>query len=141
MEEALSVELSIQVAIRSRLVTTPEVTALVPAGNILDRSARPIIDPSIIIGEGQMVDEGDTIDRTRMRVYSTVHIWKQEVGLREVKAIAWAIRTAMRRGRLELGSKFHCVDCFVSSNRAIRDPDGETAHAIVTIETVAEEVA
>lgn len=136
----MSLEVAVQIAIRSRLVSTAGVTTLVPALNILDRNERPIIDPSIIIGESQVVDEGDAIARDRSRVYSTVHVWKTEPSLAGVKAIAWAIRSAIRLGRLELGPGFHCADCFVASHRAIRDPDGRTGHAIVTIETLVQEV-
>lgn len=137
----MSIELAVQIAIRSRLITTAEVTALVPQKNILDRSARPIIDPSIIIGEGHMMDEGNSIGRDRVRVYSTLHVWKREGSLAGVKSIAWAIRGAVRQGRLELGPVLHCADCLVSSHRYLRDPDGETSHAVVTVETLVQELS
>ncbi|KQU81286.1 hypothetical protein ASD00_35215 [Ensifer sp. Root31] len=134
----MSVETAVQVGIRSRLIATAGVTALVPAGNILDRSQRPIIDPSIILGEGFSLEGGDTIARNRFTVVSTLHLWKKEPSLSGVRAIAWAIRSAIRPARLELGPDFHCADCRVSSVRYVRDPDGETSHGILTIETLAE---
>lgn len=135
----MSVELAVQIALRARFTSAIGVTALVPANNILDRNARPVLSPSIILGEDQNVDDGDSISRNMHRVYSTIHVWKREASTVGVKEIAWAMRTALRSGRLNLGGAFHCVDCKISSQRFLRDPDGETSHGIVTVETIAEE--
>ncbi len=134
----MSVEIAVQTALRARLIATPEVTVLVPAEKILDRNGRTRDNPSIILGEDQVIDEGQTLKRDRLRIYSTLHLWKKEEGLTGVKAISWAIRTAIRPARLNLGDNFHCVDCLVSDHRFLRDPDGETAHGIVTVETLVE---
>lgn len=136
----MSASLAVQKAIRNRLITTAGVTSLVPATSILDRNARPNPDPSIIMGEDQAVDESD-IARRNQRIYSTVHIWKKEAGLTGVKAIAGAIRTALHSAKLPLTDGFHFGDCHVSGERFLRDPDGETAHGVVTVETLAHEVA
>jgi hypothetical protein len=136
----MSASLSVQQAIRSRLVATSAVTALVPASNILDRNALPAPDPSIIIGEDQEVDDGD-LQRRRIRIYSTVHVWKRERGLTGVKAIAGAIRTAVQSGRIVPIEGFHVADCHIAGTRYLRDPDGETAHAVITIETLVQEMA
>lgn len=137
----MSVELAVQIALRARFITTSAVTALVPAASILDRNERPVPDPSIILGEDQTVDEGQSLHRDRYRVYSTIHLWKKEPSLAGVKAIAWAIREAVRPGRLELGTGFHCADCFVASHRFLRDPDGVTSHGVVTIETLVQVIS
>lgn len=137
----MSVETAVQIGIRSRLVATSALTDLVPANNIRDRSQRPILDPSIILGEGLSLDGGDTIARNRFTVISTLHLWKVEESLSGVRGIAWAIRKAIDQGRLSLGPDFHCADCRVSSVRYVRDPDGKTAHGILTIETIAEVIA
>ncbi|SKA26342.1 DUF3168 domain-containing protein [Consotaella salsifontis] len=135
----MSAALAVQKAIRARLVTSIEISMHVPAANILDRNSRPAPDPSIIIGEDQEVEEGD-IARRVVRVYSTLHVWKKEPGLVGVKTIAGAIRAAVRLGNFAETSGFHFGDCRVSSTRFLRDPDGETAHAVVTIETLVSEV-
>lgn len=134
----MSAELAVQKAIRARMIATPEITGLVPASSILDRNARPAPDPSIILGEDQAVDE-DRVARNVLRVYSTIHIWKKEVGLTGAKAIAAAIRTAVNTGRPALDSPYSCADFKVSSARFLRDPDGETAHGVVNIETLVSE--
>lgn len=136
----MSADLAFQKAVRSRLVGSPNVTALVPAASILDRNSRPAPDPSIIIGEGQAL-EGDRIDRRDQRLFMTLHVWKKEVGLVGVKAIAGAIRAAINGQKLSVLDGWHFGDCRVSSMRFLRDPDGETAHGVVTIEAVVCEVA
>lgn len=135
----MSADLALQKAIRARLIATGAVTALVPAGSILDVNQRPAPSPSIIIGEGQTI-EGRRIDRRDQRVILDLHVWKKEAGLTGVKAIAGAIRAAVR-GKFPHTGGFHIADCRVSSARFLRDPDGETAHAVVTVEALVCEVA
>lgn len=131
-------DLSVQKAVRLRLTGTGAVTALVPAGSILDRHARPAPDPSIIIGEGQCI-EGDDLARSVVRVVLDLHLWKKEPSLAGVKAISGAVRKALHSSRLSLDTGFHCGDCRVSSMRYMRDPDGETSHGVVTVEAVVKE--
>jgi hypothetical protein len=130
----MSAPLAVQKAIRTRLAAFPPVTLLVPAGNILDRNSRPAPDPSIIIGEDQEIDENRHA-RDIVRVVSTLHVWKREPGLVGVKAIAGAIRSALALG-VPAENGYHFGDCYVSSARFLRDPDGETAHGVVTVETL-----
>jgi hypothetical protein len=134
----MSADLAVQKAVRARLTATPAVTALVPAASILDRHARPAPDPSIILGEGQCIEAGD-IARAVVRVVLDLHVWKKEPGLAGVKAIAGAVRAALHSARLALDTGFHCGDCRVSMMRYLRDPDGETGHGVVTVETIVSE--
>ena len=136
----MSAQLAAQKALRARLVASPGVTALVPAEAIIDRNKRPAPVPSIIIGEAQEIDEGATIARRRVRVVHTAHVWTRETGLVEVNAIMGAMRAALAE-RLVLDAGFHCADSHVASARAMRDPDGETGHGVVTIEVMVQEVA
>lgn len=135
----MSPEVALQTALRARLIATPAIVSLVPAASILDRNERPNPRPSIIIGEAQAVDEGDTLARTRLRVYMDLHLWIEEPSTAGVKALAGAIRTALRT-RLVAGSTgIHIPDCRVSSTRFLRDPDGKTSHGVVTVNSVVEE--
>lgn len=136
----MSAEIAVQKAIRARLVSTGAVTALVPAGSILDVNQRPAPLPSIIIGEG-MAMEGDRIDRRDQIVILDLHIWKQEPGLRGVKEIAGAVRAALHSERLAGDDDFHFADCRVTRSRSLRDPGGEVSHQIVTVETKVCEVS
>jgi hypothetical protein len=134
-------EIALQTALRLRLVGFAPLAALVPASSILDRNQRPAPDPSVIIGEGLSVDDGDSIARNRLRIVTDLHCWKREPSLAGVKQIAGAIRSAVKFGLLALEDGFHCVDARVASVRTLRDPDGETSHAVVTVEAIVEELS
>ncbi|MCV9997679.1 DUF3168 domain-containing protein [Pararhizobium sp. YC-54] len=136
----MSPEIALQKAIRTRLVLTEDVVALVPAASILDRNQRPNPRPSVIIGEGQSVDEGESIGRALTRVYADLHVWVKEPSTEVSKAIAGAIRNAVRIGRFAGVDGFHFADCRIANTRFLRDPDGETSHAVVTVEAIVEEI-
>ena len=136
----MSADLALQKAVRARLAANASVTALVPAASILDRNARPNPDPSIIIGEGVAIDE-TRIARNVQRLYLDLHIWKKEPSTAGVKAIAGAVRTAIHSAKIPPTDGFTVGDCYVSSARYLRDPDGETSHAVVTVEALVAEVA
>jgi len=129
-------ELAIQKAIYKRLTTTPEVLSLVPLTNILDRNQLPKVDPLILIGNDQLVEDGSDVRRCIWRVFSTLDIWKVENGLTGSKAISGAIRQAIRNGKPELDTGYHCIDWHVSTTRFLRDPDGEHSHGVLTIESL-----
>lgn len=137
----MSAELALQKAIRARLIGTDALTQLVPASNILDRNERPNPRPSIVIGEGQSVDEGDSIARTLTRVYMDLHVWVEEPSTETSKRIAGAIRMAVKTGKFPVSDGFHFADCRVRGSRFLRDPDGKTSHAIVTIDALVQEVS
>ncbi|NDV52164.1 DUF3168 domain-containing protein [Salipiger sp. PrR003] len=137
----MSADLPVQIALRARLVASPAVTGLVPASSILDRNSTPAPRPSIILGEVQVIDEGDSIARTRERIVHTLHVWKTEPSREGIKQIMAAMRAAIRSARLDLGTDYHCVDWRVSSVRALSDPDGESSHGVLTVEVLAEEVS
>lgn len=132
---------AVERAIHARLVNSPAVIALVPINHILDRHARPAPDPAIILGEDQVIDTHETIARDTVRVYSTLHIWKRELSFEGVKAITGAIRRAIgRTSRLSLGdTEFFCADCRVDSARYLRDPDGETSHAVIVLNSLVQQ--
>ncbi|WP_288427104.1 DUF3168 domain-containing protein [uncultured Agrobacterium sp.] len=137
----MSAELALQKAVGDRLVASPEILGLVPEANILDRNERPNPRPSIVIGEGQSLDEGDSIARTLTRIYMDLHIWVEELGTETSKRIAGAIRTAVKTGNFPVSDGFHFADCRVRGTRFLRDPDGKTSHGIVTIDALVQEVA
>lgn len=137
----MSAELALQKAVRARLVATSQIGTLVPAANILDRNERPNPRPSIVIGEGQSVDEGDSIARTLTRVYLDLHVWVEEPSTETSKRLSGAIRTAIKFAKLTDLDGYHFADCRVRGSRYLRDPDGKTSHAVVTIDALVQEVA
>lgn len=136
----MSAALAVQKAIRARLIATSQVTDLVTANGIVDVNQRPAPDPSIIIGEGQLVDDGTDFQRRHVRIFHDLHVWKREPSLTGANAIAGAIREAILHGRLILDTGFHCADVRTSHIRLMRDPDGDTSHAVVTVETLVQEL-
>ena len=139
-QKQMSATLALQIALRERLTSATAVTDLVPADAILDRNQRPAPLPSVILGEGQTVEEGSDKERRRLRIYHTVHVWNREPGLAGVQEIASNIREALNWKRLQLQAPWNAVTARVSSIRAMRDPDGETAHAVITIAALISEV-
>lgn len=133
-----SPQIALQDALLKRLREDVGVTALVPAMKILDRNARPVVDPSITIGTDQGVDAG-YIERDVTTVYHTLHIWKKETGLIGAKFIAAAITKAVKKTRFEAVDGYHFADCFVSDTLFLRDED--FSHGIVTVRAIVQEVA
>jgi hypothetical protein len=130
--------LALQKAIRARLVASA-VTALVPANSIIDRNERPETFPCIVIGEDQTIDDPAPLARDRVTVFATLHLWHREAGLVGVKQIAGAIRTALAEDALTLDD-WHVVDMMIQSTRYLRDPDGQTAHGVLTVEATLQEL-
>jgi len=135
----MSVSLAFQKVARTKLAADETVTALVPAANIVDANARPEVFPRINLGEDQELPADEVVGRYT-RLASTFHVWNREPGLAGVKEIADAIKRALR-GQLWTLGNYQCIDCRFESARFVRDPDGQTAHGIVTFESVIEELA
>lgn len=126
--------LALQKTIRARLVAEPTVTALVPAENILDRNHRPERFPLIGIGEGTCVF-ADSLDTFHDRVFADIHIWTTEEGLFGAKTITGAVRAALA-DRPWTVDGHRCAALRVTGVRFMRDPDGEHAHAVITVDAI-----
>jgi hypothetical protein len=133
----MSAALDLRFALFQRLATAPAITALVPSGNIFDRAGRPERFPCIVLGEAQEVAEDDTFERRHVRLYASLHVLSREPGTTHTKAIVGAIRNAVH-GFLPALDYGRCVDLRYDGARFLRDPDGETSHAVVTIEALVE---
>ena len=133
--------LPLQKVIRARLVASPDVLALIPAGNIVDTSGRPEIVPSILIGEGQTV-----LRRFNSTSYATIHGWIQEPGLLRSKQLGSAIVGALsfdaeiERAVLHLDG-FDCHDLAVVNLQYLRDVQASYSHCIVTVAGIMKERA
>jgi hypothetical protein len=130
--------LAVQAAIRARLLASPELMAMVPAGNVLDVNARPEVMPAIIIGEGQSI-----LRRFNATTFATLHVWFQEPGLREAKeavsAIVGAVRVdAQRDGVLRLPG-FVVHDMQAERTQFMRDHHGPYSHAVVSVAAIVQE--
>lgn len=128
----MSASLAFQLAARSILLANSDVIALVPAGNIIDANGRPEVFPRINIGEDQELPADDVVGRYT-HLLATMHIWNREPGLEGAKAITGAVRRALIRQTWTRGN-YCCFDTRLQSARYLRDPDGLTAHGVITFE-------
>lgn len=134
----MEASLALQTAIRAQLIASTEVTALVQAQAIFDRSARPEIFPCVVIGDGQTVLEDTLYNRRLIRTYSDLHVWTHEGDLASVKTIVGALRDAMRGVHWSV-TDHSVADFKINSTRFLRDPGGQHAHAVVSIEALLQE--
>lgn len=130
--------LALQKAMGARLAGFPAVTGLVPSANIVDAHGRPARFPSVILGDGQEVAADLTFERRHVNVFVNLHVWDRSPSFTSIKAIAGAIRAALHGAELVL-DEGQLLDLKHAGTRYLRDPDGQTAHAVVTIEALVEE--
>ena len=132
--------LALQKALRARLIASSDLTALVPAENVIDATDRPLRFPCIKLGEGSSVyaiPSESYHDRGRL----TVHIWTQETGLMMAKEIAGAIVKAIR-GPFPNTPDYRFFSVVSrGGGRFMRDPSGQHGHGVVEIEAVLQEIA
>lgn len=124
--------LDLQKAIRTRLVATSAVIAIIPASAIVDRNATPALDNSIVIGEGTTGPD-DGIARNRHLVVADVHVWRKETSLAGAKQVVGLIKDALADGPLSL-EHYHIADLLIASSRFLRDPGGLHSHAILSLQ-------
>ncbi|WP_439374941.1 DUF3168 domain-containing protein [Bradyrhizobium sp. DASA03120] len=127
--------LSLQKAIRERLIASPELMALVQADHVIDANGRPEITPAVYIGEGQSV-----LRRFDATTYATLHVWFAEPGLVQCKEAVSAVVTALRidaqaDGVLPIDG-FTVLDMQATQTRYLRDPQGPYSHGIVTVAAI-----
>lgn len=131
--------LELQKAVRLRLVASSALVAMVPAANIVDKNGLPAVFPCILIGEGQTIGAGD-VARRRHACFLDLHCWVKETGLVASKQIAGAVRAALADAVWNVPS-MHIADLHISSSRFLRDPNGTTSHAVLSLEAICVEVA
>jgi len=132
-EPSLSAQRLAVTAMRART----ELTALCPADNIMDRSARPEVFPCILIGEGQTVDDSATCV-VAAEVFLTIHVWTKENTMTACKSIAGEVQRALR----DLSGTQEGWACDFTFNDAVylRDPSGEHSHGVLTFAVLAEDL-
>lgn len=125
---------AVQKAVYDLLAASSTLTALVPVANTVDdHGGLPTRFPGIILGEAQIVDEGQRIDRSVVRVFSTWHVWTNEPNLNGVKRIGAAFRAALDGAKPTLSGGYHLGDLLIEDTRYIRDPKGENGHGVITL--------
>jgi hypothetical protein len=136
--DEMSAAIELQRVIYERLTASPGVTAHVPAENIFDRSGRPERFPCVVMGEAQEIVEDLTFGRNLVTVAATLHVWSRDPGTIEAKEIVGGIRQALTHYLAPLDAG-RLIDLRFEGARYLRDPDGETTHAVITIEALIDE--
>ena len=125
--------LALQTAIRDRLTSTPAVTNLVSPAHIRDGGVNPEQMPSILFGTPQTVLAGHVGNWRSAWVYIDLHIWAFEQGTEAVRQIGRAIDKALAASFEVPGYELIPGNFTVESLRAMRDPDGEHGHGVLTV--------
>jgi hypothetical protein len=127
--------LSIQTAIRARLIDTPAVVSLVPADHIRAGSTQPDKTPAIIMSDGTTELHGHDYTAQRAAwVYFDIHTWDLENGPDAAKHIAFAVQSALDK-TLTIEGGF--LDEFrVVRTTFPRDPKAEVGHGVLSIEAL-----
>lgn len=113
----------VQKAIFDALKAAPAVAG----GNVFDSVPEPSPFPRVIIGEEQILDDGNACG-DGWQVYADVHVWSREVGFPEAKTIAATVVTRVRAISAIAG--FGLISIELEDQRSIRDPDGLTSHIV-----------
>lgn len=127
--------LAVQKAIRSRLIASSELMAMVQADHVMDANGRPEIMPAVYIGEGQTI-----FRRWDATTHATLHVWFQEPGLVQCKEAVSAIVAALRidaqaDGVLPIDG-FTVHDMQATQTRYMRDPHGSFSHGVVNVAAI-----
>jgi len=88
--------------------------------------------PYITIGEAVTADAGaDCVDGEDVTV--TLHVWSRAVGSVEAKRIGGAVKQALDRAELSIGTGFALVEIQWLGAQYLTDPDGLTTHGTITV--------
>lgn len=129
----MSPSLALQHMIRARLVADPAVLALVPANDIADRHGRPARFPSITLGEGREYRLG-SVSREASRVVVDLHVWTDTAGTAQSKAIADAVRRAVRHEPWTVDQHM-LMEFRYEGSRFMADPGStDTTHGVMSFE-------
>lgn len=130
-----SVEL--QTAVYARLAADPDVSALV-TGRVYDNVPAEPEFPYISFGPSDhYTDDSDCIS-SRMETLQ-IDCWARDHGkMRPARELADAVKAALHEYEVEFPVN-GLVEMRVTAVRVIGDPDGRTAHGIVTLQAIIEE--
>lgn len=127
--------LDLQGAIVAALKADPAVTALI-SGRVYDQVPPQAAFPYVTIGEDQTLPAwADCYDGAD--VILTLHAWSRAVGYPEVKRLAAAVSAALDGVEVTIET-IRLVDISWTGSRFLRDPDGNTRHAVIGFRALTE---
>ncbi len=130
--------LAFQTAIRSTLIASPEVVALVTPENIRAGAVRPERLPSVVLGDTRTEYLGRAAGSQRVaRVFITLHIWAQEDGADTARMIGAAVYSALEFGPKDT-PELIVDEWHAPSTVWLRDPKPELSltHGAMALEAV-----
>lgn len=103
------------------------------AGRVIDEVPADVAFPYIELGEFQTLDDGaQFVDA--VEVFATLHVWSRGTqGQVECKTIAGGVRASLNEAELNLGSAWQFLEIAHRETRYLKDPDGLTSHAVLTL--------
>jgi hypothetical protein len=128
---------ALQVAIGQALVADAGVSALI-GDRIYDQMPEKGEYPCIEFGPIDIVpDDQECVDGQIHTLQ--LNVWSRDQGrLGPCQDIVWAVRAALHDAELELPDPFAVCFVRVVLARVIPDPDGITAHGVVSVEATVE---
>ncbi|WP_186383979.1 DUF3168 domain-containing protein [Methylobacterium dankookense] len=118
----------------ARLKADADVTVIV-GGRVFDAVPAEAAFPYVSLGEDQVLPDGaDCYDGEDVR--STLYLWSRAVGYPEIKRLAAAVEAAIDDDMAVPG--YRIVSIAVTDTRFLRDADGLTSRAVLTLQTLIE---
>lgn len=131
--------LALQKAIVAALKADAGVNAIV-AGRIYDAVPGGAVKPYVSFGPFQLLPEhGDCLDGGE--AFVTLDGWAAGPDTVQVKSLGIAVAKALDRAELALDASQRLVAMSVEQTQYMRDPDGITAHAVITVHAWTEPTA
>lgn len=119
----------LQKGIYEALIASGPLAAFVST-RIFDEVPPGSLFPYITISDAQVLDDGNTCESEMFEIFTDIHVWSRTVGLMEAKRISGLVRTALMA--LEAVTDWLVVVVEFRGARHGFDPDGLTAHSVVT---------
>lgn len=117
----------LQKAIHDALTAAPALAG----GNVYDRVPAKAADafPRITLGDEQVLDDSSSCGEG-WEVYPDIHVWSRKPGHVEAKRIAADV--VSRVLAIAAVDQFTLVEMRLESARSFTEPDGLTAHTVIT---------
>jgi hypothetical protein len=129
--------LPLQKAIVATLQADPTLSAIVH-GRVYDNVPAPVTFPYVSIGPFQVLPEAADCSEG-VEIFVTLDGWSRDGGKSiEAKRLGAAIGTALHEAALTLDNGQRLVSIALEQINYLRDPDGLTAHAAVTVRALTE---
>lgn len=121
-------DLELQGGVHALLASDAALKAHVGAG-VYDMVPEGAAVPYVTLGEAQFI-RSDASGVRAGDIYLTLHAWSQEEGFPQVKKIAGCVVDALHHADIPLPT-YRLVSINHRQTRVMRDPDGQTSHAVI----------